>query len=149
MSNKIPEVLYTIPNSVSCLANARSAECNKCKSLFFYRKVNEIYMAGNGIADSSAYFCATFLFTYSPSMLAPSHMLVKSIEAGINVVTTGRMRRDQADIDLDTRKATVLLLCLTSFLPWVLLQALPLTKPLARHPVPTPTLGHSPVPIHI
>lgn len=106
-------------------------------------------MAGNGIADSSACFCATFLFTYSQSMLAPSHMLVKSIEAGINVVTTGRMRRDQADIDLDTRKATVLLLCLTSFLPWVLLQALPLAKPLARHPVPTPTLGHSPVPIHI
>lgn len=109
-------------------------------------------MAGNDITDSSACCCATFLFTHSQSVLAPSHMLVKSIEAGINVVTTGRTRRDQADIDLDTRKATILRLCLTSFLPWVLLQALTLTKPLARHPIHTqwpPALGHSPVPIHI
>lgn len=72
-------------------------------------------------------------------MLAPSHRLVKSIEAGINMVTIGRTRKDQANTELDPRKATIFLLCLPSFLPWVLLQALPLTQPLADHP------SHSPV----
>lgn len=116
----------------------------------FVRKRNEIYMVGNALTDFSAYFYTTFLLTHSQSVLAPSHRLVKSIEANINVVTTGRTRRDQADTDLDTGKATIFLLRLTSFLPWVL-QALPLTKPPVRHPTHSPVASssHNPAPIQI
>lgn len=64
-------------------------------------------MAGNALTDFSAYFCTTLLFTRSQPALALSHRLVRSTEAGINMVTTGRTRRDQADTALDKRKATV------------------------------------------
>lgn len=53
-------------------------------------------------------------------------------------MTMGRTRRDQADIDLDTRKATIFLPCLTGSLPWVFLQALPLAQSLVHHPILSP-----------
>lgn len=78
-----------------------------------------------------------FPHTYMPHfhllilMVALSHRSALSVKAGANVVTAGRTWRGQADLDLDTRKETIFLLCLTSFLPWVHLQA-----PICHHILP-------------
>lgn len=63
-----------------------------------------------------------------------SHRSALSVKAGANVATAGRAWRGQTDLDLDIRKETIFLLCLTSFPSWVHLPA-----PTCRHTLPAST----------
>lgn len=131
---KIPEGLYTTPNScnsVACRANTSPLNATSTNLPSKEKNLYEIYMAGNPLTAFPAYLYATLLFTHSQSMVALSHRSALSVKAGANVVTAGRTWRGQADLDLDTRKETIFLLCLTSFLPWVHLQA-----PICHHILP-------------
>lgn len=80
-------------------------------------------MAGDPLTAFPTYFYAALLFTHSQSVVVQTHRPALSVKAGANVVTAGRTWRGQADVDLDTRKETIFLLCFSSFLPWVHLQA--------------------------